>query len=150
MTTSAAANDTAIPTKDPFGIEIIPHDLSSSRVVIISGAWSGQLGTVTGIIKANGAYRVALDRDVQTAFDRTEFVVLRKRAFPDRPGMKVSLAGVITRLPGATKADMKGYNWVLSEHLKHMREMARRYYAGDTDVVDEFLQLYDLDDTRKS
>ena len=36
----------------------------------------------------------------------------------------------------------------MDELLKHLREVATRYYAGDVAVVDEFLQLYCLDDER--
>ena len=32
--------------------------------------------------------------------------------------------------------------------LKHLDEMADRYYAGDIAAVDEFLQLYCLDEKR--
>lgn len=34
------------------------------------------------------------------------------------------------------------------EMLRHLEELATRYYAGDALVVDEFLQLYCLDATR--
>lgn len=137
--------------QDPLGPEIIPHDLPNDRVIIISGAWSGQFGTVNGIIKANGAYRIAVDDDIQTAFDRNEFVVLKRRQFPERTGrgMKVSLEGIITRLPDAPPGIRKGYNGMLAEFLKNIQEMAQRYYDGDTKVVDEFLQLYCLDEERK-
>ena len=128
--------------QDPLGPEIVPHDLPNDRVVITTGAWAGQFGTVNVKIKANGAYRIAVDRDVQSAFDRSEFVVLKKRAFPDHPGMKVSLHGLISRLPGASPQMRKGYNGMLAEMLKNMEELAVRYYDGDSKVTDEFLQLY--------
>ena len=131
--------------QDPFGPEIVANDLPNDRVVIATGAWAGQFGTITGKIKANGAYRIAVDRDVQTAFDRSEFVVLKKRAFPDHPGMKVSLHGVISRLPGAGPQMRKGYNGMLAEMYENLKELATRFYDGDHKAVDEFLQLYCLD-----
>ena len=140
--------------QDPFGPEIIPHDLPNDRVVIIQpSAWAGQFGTVNGKIKANGAYRIAIDRDVQTAFDREEFVVLKKRTFRmEHPGMKVCMEGLIKNAVACIpkNKDTGGYRWMLTDQLlKHLQELGDRYYAGDEAVVDEFLQLYCLDRKRQ-
>lgn len=69
--------------------------------------------------------------------------VYPERAGPDVPlaaehhGMRISAHGLLGRVGGRLK-------WGASEMLKHLDEMAARYYAGDISVVDEFLQLYDL------
>ena len=39
---------------------------------------------------------------------------------------------------------------MVGEMLKHLQEVGRRFYAGDIKVVDEFLQLYCLDENRPS
>ena len=131
--------------QDPLGPEIVANDLPNDRVVIGNGAWTGQFGTIIGKIKSNGAYRIAVDREMVVSFCRSEFVVLRKRAFPDHPGMRVSLHGVISRLPGAGPQMRKGYNGMLSEMYENLKELATRFYDGDHKAVDEFLQLYCLD-----
>jgi hypothetical protein len=42
----------------------------------------------------------------------------------------------------------RGTKWALEQLHEHLKEVARRYYAGDIAVVDEFLQAYCLDDER--
>jgi hypothetical protein len=68
-------------------------------------------------------------------------------------GMRVSAEGVLGRIRdgsslcrGDEQAD--GTRYMVGEMLKHLFEVAERYYAGDMAVVDEFLQLYCLDDDR--
>ena len=56
-------------------------------------------------------------------------------------GMKISASGVLNRVGGHLKFGAQ-------EMLKHLNEMADRYYSGDIAVVDEFLQLYCLDEKR--
>ena len=135
--------------QDPLGPEIIVNDLPNDRVVIATGAWAGQFGTITGKIKANGAYRIAVDRDVQSAFDRSEFVVLKKRNFNMvHTGIKVCMDGLIKNAVACIpkNKDTGGYRWMLTDQLlKHLHELGDRYYSGDEKVVDEFLQLYCLD-----
>ncbi len=41
-----------------------------------------------------------------------------------------------------------GIKFMLQEMDKHLKELSRRYYAGDIAVVDEFLQLYSYTETR--
>lgn len=70
---------------------------------------------------------------------------------PKHEGMKMSAEGLIIRaaqlIPKGEEAG--GYRWALTEQLLvHLKELGRRYYEGDALVVDEFLQLYDLDDNR--
>lgn len=56
-------------------------------------------------------------------------------------GMCISAPGLLARVGGHLKGGAR-------EMLKHLEEMATRYYAGDIAAVDEFLQLYCLDDKR--
>ena len=58
-------------------------------------------------------------------------------------GMKISAPGILRRVGGHLKPGAQ-------EMLKHLNEMASRFYAGDVKAVDEFLQLYCLDDDRPS
>ena len=37
-----------------------------------------------------------------------------------------------------------GHRYVIEEFSKHLRELGTRYSAGDTTVVDEFIDLYCL------
>lgn len=66
-------------------------------------------------------------------------------------GMRVSLDGVIKQaapLLESAQGNGPGYGFMLTELLKHLHQVGERYYAGDVKVVDEFLQLYCLDDSR--
>lgn len=56
-------------------------------------------------------------------------------------GMCISARGLLVRVGGHLKVGAR-------EMLKHLDEMATRYYAGDIAAVDEFLQLYCLDEKR--
>lgn len=56
-------------------------------------------------------------------------------------GMRMSAPGILKRVPG-------DLHWAAGEMLKHLREMAERYYNDDIKAVDEFLQLYCLDEKR--
>lgn len=56
-------------------------------------------------------------------------------------GMKISASGILLRVGGQLKFGAR-------EMDKHLKEMASRFYAGDIKAVDEFLQLYCLDDER--
>lgn len=63
-------------------------------------------------------------------------------------GMKISAAGILGRIRDGRY--YKELNFGCGEMLRHLEEMANRFYAGDPKAVDEFLQLYDLDDNRPS
>ena len=60
---------------------------------------------------------------------------------PKHQGMCISARGLLSRVGGHLKGGPR-------EMLKHLDEMADRYYAGDIAAVDEFLQLYCLDEKR--
>lgn len=65
---------------------------------------------------------------------------------PKHTGMKVSAHGLLGRIRDGRY--FKELNFGCGEMLRHMEEMATRFYTGDVKVVDEFLQLYDLDEKR--
>ena len=65
---------------------------------------------------------------------------------PKHTGSRISAHGVLGRIRDGRY--YKELNYACGEMLRHMEEMATRYYAGDVRVVDEFLQLYALDDAR--
>lgn len=59
----------------------------------------------------------------------------------EHTGMRISAEGILLRVRGNLK-------FGALEMARHLRETARRFYAGDLSVVDEFLQLYCLDEAR--
>lgn len=68
---------------------------------------------------------------------------LRKVALaPKNDGMRVCGTSLLSNPKRA------GIKFMLQEMDKHLKEVSRRYYAGDTAVVDEFLQLYSYTETR--
>lgn len=66
---------------------------------------------------------------------------------PKHKGMCISAAGLLGRISRGGKVD-KGQRYVLGVMLQHLEETAKRFYAGEVKAVDEFLQLYCLDDNR--
>ena len=56
-------------------------------------------------------------------------------------GMRISADGILLRVGGQLKFGARQ----MSERLN---EMAKRFYSGDISAVDEFLQLYCLDEDR--
>ncbi len=65
---------------------------------------------------------------------------------PKHTGMKISAHGVLGRIRDGRY--YKELNFGCGEMLRHLEEMAARFYSGDAKAVDEFLQLYDLDEQR--
>lgn len=64
-------------------------------------------------------------------------------------GMRVSASGLLASTAfHLTNAGEKGLAFSVQELKQHLFEMAARFYAGEVKVVDEFLQLYSLDDYR--
>lgn len=61
-------------------------------------------------------------------------------------GMRISAHGVLGRIRDGRY--YKELNFGCGEMLRHLEEMATRFYSGDVKAVDEFLQLYDLDEKR--
>ena len=63
-----------------------------------------------------------------------------------RTGMRISADGILGRIrDGRYSCELR---FGCGEMLRHLEEMAGRFYAGDIAAVDEFLQLYCLDDKR--
>lgn len=72
---------------------------------------------------------------------------------PKHTGFKVSADGLLSRIRDGKSLrrgdkNAKGTRFMVGEMLRHLEKMATRFYAGDLQVVDEFLQLYDLDQNR--
>jgi hypothetical protein len=65
---------------------------------------------------------------------------------PKHTGMKISARGVLGRIRDGRYYN--GLDFGCGEMLRHLEEMASRFYSGDVKAVDEFLQLYALDDKR--
>lgn len=66
---------------------------------------------------------------------------------PKHMGCRISAPGILGRIRDGWKID-QGQRYAAGEMLKHMQIFAEQYYAGDTKAMDEFLQLYCLDETR--
>jgi hypothetical protein len=69
---------------------------------------------------------------------------------PKHAGMRISASGVIRNAMDAmaNREGCEADRFMLSELERHLRELGIRFYSGDVLVVDEFLQLYALDQTR--
>lgn len=70
-------------------------------------------------------------------------IVLAKK----HTGMRVDHSGILGRIAAGCKV-RPDQRFLLGEMDRNLEEMARRFYAGDVSAVDEFLQLYCLDDDR--
>lgn len=57
-------------------------------------------------------------------------------------GMKVDYRGLLGQVRRAIKRTAGGHEEMLRQLEGHITELGQRWYAGDTDVVDELLQLY--------
>jgi hypothetical protein len=62
--------------------------------------------------------------------------------------MRVSINGLIGPIRDGREKANKGNRYVLGCLLEHLNEMANRFYNGDITAVDEFCQLYCLDNNR--
>ena len=60
----------------------------------------------------------------------------------DHSGMKVDYRGLFSQVQRAIKRSDPGYAEMLRQLEGHITELGQRWYEGDTDVVDELLQLY--------
>lgn len=77
-----------------------------------------------------------------------EAVVMRDLLAEKHSGMKISAHGILGRIRDGRY--YRELNYGCGEMLRHLEEMATRFYSGDAKAVDEFLQLYDLDEKRPS
>ena len=69
----------------------------------------------------------------------------------DHSGMKVDYRGLFKQVQRAIKRSDPGYAEMLRQLEDHLQELGQRWYAGDTNVVDEILQLYCIErDARKT
>lgn len=64
---------------------------------------------------------------------------------PDHRGMRVSCSGLLSQVRGGLKSNPELAEMVRQLH-GHLNELGKRWYAGDRKVVDEFLQLYVIED----
>ena len=69
----------------------------------------------------------------------------------DHSGMKVDYRGLFSQVQRVIKRSDPGYAEMLRQLEGHLQELGQRWYAGDTNVVDEILQLYCIErDARKT
>ncbi len=66
---------------------------------------------------------------------------------PKHTGMKVSANGLIGRIEKGIMIN-DAMRYTLGEMLTNLRELSKEYYAGNINIVDKFLQFYDLDEDR--
>lgn len=69
---------------------------------------------------------------------------------PRRDGMRVDIRNVLGRTAHFLKGSghyETGDSFVLEEFCRHLGELGNRYYQGDKDVMDEFLQLSNCDES---
>ncbi|HHA2835987.1 TPA: hypothetical protein ACOFCN_000307 [Stenotrophomonas maltophilia] len=64
---------------------------------------------------------------------------------PDHRGMRVSYSGLLNQVRGGLNSNPELAEMVRQLH-GHLNELGKRWYAGDRKVVDEFLQLYVIED----
>lgn len=70
--------------------------------------------------------------------------------YPSHPFLAQKHTGMKVSAEGALKAKRGDLGWFArNEMLNHLKEMSNRFYKGDIKAVDEFLQLYCLDEERK-
>lgn len=63
-------------------------------------------------------------------------------------GMMICASGVLSRI-GTQKGSVSSFDKAcLKQLLSHLETMAAAFYAGEISVVDQFLQLYCLDEKR--
>lgn len=73
-------------------------------------------------------------------------------SYPDRKGMKVSMSGLLKRVASSIGQTVSypDYAYSITELLKHLEQTGKAFYSGDMETVDEFFQLYCLDEGRES
>lgn len=60
----------------------------------------------------------------------------------DHTGMKVDYRGLLGQVQREIKRSAPGHAEMIRQLQEHMQELGQRWYAGQTEVVDELLQLY--------
>lgn len=76
--------------------------------------------------------------------ERSKLIAERRPLLTPIPkqGMKVNGTRIL-------RYDGRGYSEMRRQMAGHLEELARRYYAGEVCVVDEFLQLYCIGDEER-
>lgn len=60
----------------------------------------------------------------------------------DHQGMRVDYSGLLGQVQREIKRSAPGHAEMIRQLQGHLQELGQRWYAGDTEVVDELLQLY--------
>ena len=74
-------------------------------------------------------------------------LVMQKILAEKHTGMMVSCSGLLGRIADGCKV-RPDQRYMLGEMYRHLQETAERFYSGDVKAVDEFFQLYCLDEKR--
>ncbi len=89
--------------------------------------------------KVEWAARLAATNPTQQGLDKV--TLLSK----DHTGMKVDYSGLLGQVRREIKRSAPGLAEMIRQLQEHMQELGQRWYAGDTAVVDELLQLYSVE-----
>lgn len=65
-------------------------------------------------------------------------------------GMRVDYSGLLGQCQRALRTREPANAEMLRQLQGHLKELGERWYAGDTDVVDEILQLYCIEKDRRA
>lgn len=85
------------------------------------------------------AQRIAALAATQPAAQGMDKVTLLSK---DHTGMKVDYSGLLGQVRREIKRSAPGLAEMIRQLQEHMQELGQRWYEGDTDAVDELLQLY--------
>ncbi|WP_020408976.1 hypothetical protein [Hahella ganghwensis] len=133
-------------------IEEILGELNSQASTTIAGSMSEETYFQVGVhlVESGEGYYNMNPADMKQEVDQILNIIAESgkpssaAAVPlasKHTGMRVSAPGILNRVGGRLKPGAQ-------EMLRHLQEVSERYYSGDLKAVDEFFQLYCLDDTR--
>lgn len=66
----------------------------------------------------------------------------------DHEGMRIDYSGLLMQSRNSCRD--KALAWMLRQLENHLTELGKRWYAGDQTVVDEFLQLYCIEEDARA
>ena len=122
------------------------EELLALARIMVRAALDADNKTQVQEIKAAIESEVAFERAVRAALASTQPAAqgldAAKLLAEKHTGMKVDYRGLLGQVRRAIKHTSGGHEEMLRQLEGHITELGQRWYAGDTAVVDELLQLY--------
>lgn len=107
--------------------------------------------TNAGVLEHDGCGIFIASGDASELIDACMALAANQLA-PDHDGLRIQYGGLMFHVGNALRQGHKEppLAHAIGQLCQHLKELGKRYYAGDLKVVDEFLQLYCIEEEARA